>query len=75
MEKVKSLNPEVRNNISGTTQKRYIAAILPGKCGVGNIIITKVMDNYFEVHSYNKANKWTLYRCKTANNNATCNTY
>jgi len=68
METVKVLTSEVKNDTSGTTQMPFIAASIPGKCGTGTPLIVKIENDYYEANIYNKAKKWTLYRCKQGNN-------
>jgi len=63
---MRTLSAFVVHDASGTLQRPLIAAILPGECGSGHSVLTKIDDRYYRAYAKQTARHWILYRCKEA---------
>ena len=69
---MRTISASVLCDLSGTIQRPLIAAILPGECGSGHSVLTKVGAEYYKAYAKQMARNWTLYRCKDGWSSAKC---
>ena len=69
---MRTISASVLSDLSGTIRRPLIAAILPGECGSGHSVLTKIGGDYYKAYAKQMARNWTLYRCKDGWSSAKC---
>ena len=63
MEEVKSVTPEIMNNSTGTSAKPVFVNRIPGKRGIGTVVLTKIGTQFYTARNKNVHKKWYTVIC------------